>query len=84
MDSLEEYRSRKAAIETRIAALKKEAAPEAKPANPATFTAAHPQELSRLVDRDTTPADRNRILRGFVRQIVFDRRANAFTIQYYA
>lgn len=84
VDSLEEYRSRKAAIETRIAALKKEAAPEAKPANPATFTAAHPQELSRLVDRDTTPADRNRILRGFVRQIVFDRRANAFTIQYYA
>lgn len=84
VDTLEEYRTRKAAIEARIAALKESAPPPVKPITPAEFAAAHQEDLRRLLDDNTAPADKNDILRGFVRQIIFHRQTSAFVIQYYA
>ena len=84
VDTLEEYRTRKAAIEARIAALKDSAPPPVKPITPAEFAAAHQEDLRRLLDDNTAPADKNDILRGFVRQIIFHRQTSAFVIQYYA
>lgn len=83
VDTLEEYRTRKAAIEARIAALKDSAPPPVKPITPAEFAAAHQEDLRRLLDDSTDPAAKNNILRGFVRQIIFDRQTSAFAIQYY-
>lgn len=84
VDTLEEYRTRKAAIEARIAALRESAPPPVKPISPAEFAAAHQDDLRRLLDDNTAPADKNDILRGFVREIIFHRQNCDFVIQYYA
>lgn len=84
VDTLEEYRQRKAAIEQRIATLRDSAPPPAEPISPAAFAAAHAADLEKLKDPDGDPAEQNEILRGFVRQIIFDRQNSGFVIQYYA
>ena len=84
VDTLEEYRQRKAAIEQRIATLRDSAPPPAEPISPAEFAAAHAADLEKLKDPDGDPAEQNEILRGFVRQIIFDRKNSGFVIQYYA
>lgn len=84
VDTLEEYRQRKAAIEQRIATLRDSAPPPAEPISPADFAAAHAADLEKLKDPDGDPAEQNEILRGFVRQIIFDRKNSGFVIQYYA
>lgn len=83
VDTLEEYRQRKAAIEQRIATLRDSAPPPAEPISPADFAAAHAADLEKLKDPDGDPAEQNEILRGFVRQIIFDRKNGHFVIQYY-
>lgn len=83
VDTLEEYRQRKAAIEQRIATLRDSAPPPAKPISPAEFAAAHAADLEKLKDPDGDPAEQNEILRGFVRSIIFDRKNSDFVIQYY-
>lgn len=83
VDTLEEYRQRKAAIEQRIATLRDSAPPPAEPISPADFAAAHAADLEKLKDPDGDPAEQNEILRGFVRQIIFDRKNSDFVIQYY-
>nr|WP_297175167.1 recombinase family protein [uncultured Agathobaculum sp.] len=83
VDTLEEYRQRKAAIEQRIAALRASAPPPAEPISPAEFAAAHAADLKRLKDPDGDPTEQNEVLRGFVRQIIFDRKNSGFVIQYY-
>ena len=83
VDTLEEYRQRKAAIEQRIATLRDSAPPPAEPISPADFAAAHAADLEKLKDPDGDPAEQNEILRGFVRSIIFDRKNSDFVIQYY-
>lgn len=83
VDTLEEYRQRKAAIEQRITTLRESAPPPSKPISPAEFAAAHAADLEKLKDPDGDPAEQNEILRGFVRQIIFDRKNGHFVIQYY-
>lgn len=83
VDTLEEYRTRKAAIEARIETLKQSAPPPEKPISPAEFAMAHREDLRRLLDDNTDPSTKNNILRGFVRQIIFDRQNSSFMIQYY-
>lgn len=83
IDTLEEYRARKDAIGARIAALKESAPPPVKTISPAEFAAAHREDLKKLLDDDTDPAEKNHILRGFVRAIIFHRQTSAFVIQYY-
>ena len=83
IDTLAEYRARKDAIGARIAALKESAPPPVKTISPAEFAAAHREDLKKLLDDDTDPAEKNHILRGFVRAIIFHRQTSAFVIQYY-
>ena len=83
VDTLEEYRTRKAAIEARIETLKQSAPPPEKPISPSEFAKAHREDLRRLLDDNTDPSTKNHILRGFVRQIIFDRKNSSFMIQYY-
>lgn len=83
VDTLEEYRTRKAAIEARIETLKQSTPPPEKPISPAEFAKAHREDLRRLLDDNTDPSTKNHILRGFVRQIIFDRKNSSFMIQYY-
>ena len=84
VDTLEEYRTRKTAIEQRIAMLQASAPPPAEPVSPADFAAAHKDDLAKLQDKDADPAEQNVVLRSFVRQIIFDRKTSGFVIQYYA
>lgn len=71
VDTLEEYRARKEAIEKQIAAL------QAGEPEPASDSPAAPRE------RGIGEAEKNEILRSFIRRIVFDRKNNIFTIHYY-
>lgn len=83
VDTLEEYRQRKAAIEQRIATLRDSAPPPAEPVSPADFAAAHAADLEKLKDPNGDPAEQNEVLRGFVRSIIFNRKTSGFVIQYY-
>lgn len=83
IDTLDEYRERKAAIEARIAALDESAAPVVAPVTPASFAKSHNADLAKLRNSETDERLKNDILRGFVRNIIFDRKNSAFTIQYY-
>lgn len=70
-DTLEEYRARKESIEKQIAALQADT-PE---------HALKPSDAS--PEKGISNAERNEILRSFIRCIVFDRKSNTFTIHYY-
>ena len=83
VDTLEEYQQRKAAVEQRIAALRSSAPPADNPVSPASFAASHAADLEKVQDPAVDPVEQNKLLRSFVRQIVFDRKNNSFTIQYY-
>lgn len=74
IDTLEEYRARKHAIEARIAAIRESAPPAA--------AAAQREECKTLSGRGVDPAEQNRILRTFVRKIIFHRKTGTFVIQY--
>ncbi|MCB6366841.1 recombinase family protein [Intestinibacillus massiliensis] len=84
VDTLEEYRARKAAIEGRIAALRESAPAPGEAVTPAAFAAAHQDALQKLRDEGVTDADKNDALRRFIRCVIFDRKNNCFQIQYYA
>lgn len=71
VDTLEEYRARKEAIEKQISALQADA-PE-----PMSDPPAAPRE------QEMGETEKNEILRSFIRRIVFDRKNNLFTIHYY-
>ncbi|WNX85756.1 recombinase family protein [Agathobaculum sp. NTUH-O15-33] len=84
IDTLDEYRERKAAIEARIAAIDASAPPPTESITPAGFAAAHKSDLDLLRDAEASEEQKNDSLRGFVRNIIFDRKNSTFTIQYYA
>lgn len=84
IDTLEEYRQRKAAIEARIAALDASAPPPSETISPADFAAAHRDDLAKLHDAGVDEAEKNDVIRGFVRNVIFDRKNSSFKIQYFA
>lgn len=81
--TLAEYRERREATEQALADLRKKlTTPAPKKITAKAFAARHKGDLQRAMSKNSTPEEQNTALKAFVRRIVFDRKNNAFVVQY--
>lgn len=83
IDTLDEYKQNKEAIMKRIETLQM-STPAPKRITKREFIQKHKKSLERLKSEDVPPGEKNKIIRGFIEKVVFDRPNNQIQIFYYA
>lgn len=84
VDTLEEYRRNKIACKARIDQLQAKIAKPQKPIDKAAFAAKHYDALQKLKDKNTLPAEKNRLINTFVDHITYFKELQTIDIVYKA